>query len=206
MADQPLRALTLWPEWAWAITHLDKRVENRTWWHGLPAGTRIAIHAGKHVGGRPGPRAAGEAMDLVCGMAWEAGWDSDWNAVGSTVRTNFEKGDRSVTCWSHKIPTSAIVAVVELGARGARPHNGWTVPGDEHWWLDEVVVLRQPVPCSGAQGLWTVPEEVAAAVLAQVPRPTPFDAMPGGGVCRCLNDASPVLCDDCPRGESGRPL
>lgn len=29
-------------------------------------------------------------------------------------------------------------------------------------------------------------------------RRTLFDAMPGGGVCRCLNDASSVVCDGCP--------
>ena len=43
-----MKALTLTPEWAWAVTALDKRVENRTW---RPPermiGQRIAIHAGK---------------------------------------------------------------------------------------------------------------------------------------------------------------
>lgn len=29
-------------------------------------------------------------------------------------------------------------------------------------------------------------------------RRTLFDAMPGGGVCRCLNEASSVVCADCP--------
>ena len=51
MAD--LRALTLWPEWAWAIHHLDKRVENRGW--PIPAGEWFALHAGKSPTG-PGAR------------------------------------------------------------------------------------------------------------------------------------------------------
>lgn len=29
-------------------------------------------------------------------------------------------------------------------------------------------------------------------------RPTAFDAQPGGGVCRCLNPDSPLVCEDCP--------
>lgn len=43
-----MRAITLWQPWAWAITHADKRVENRTW--SPPEsliGEQIAIHAGK---------------------------------------------------------------------------------------------------------------------------------------------------------------
>lgn len=26
-----MKALTVWPEWAWAIVHAGKNVENRTW-------------------------------------------------------------------------------------------------------------------------------------------------------------------------------
>ena len=49
----PLLALTLWPEWAYAITHLGKDVENRDW-ERLPTwltGRYLAIHAGAHIGG-----------------------------------------------------------------------------------------------------------------------------------------------------------
>ena len=44
---KPMKALTLWRPWAWALFH-GKDVENRTW--SPPAsmiGQRIAIHAGK---------------------------------------------------------------------------------------------------------------------------------------------------------------
>lgn len=44
---QVLKAITLHRPWAWAITHLDKRVENRTWKCPLPGGSLFAIHAGK---------------------------------------------------------------------------------------------------------------------------------------------------------------
>ena len=44
---QVLKAVTLHRPWAWAITHLDKRVENRSWKCPLPGGSLFAIHAGK---------------------------------------------------------------------------------------------------------------------------------------------------------------
>ena len=47
----PDLALTLHPEWAWAICHAFKRVENRSWHPGkrLPVGSRLAIHAGRTI-------------------------------------------------------------------------------------------------------------------------------------------------------------
>lgn len=44
----------------------------------------------------------------------------------------------------------------------------------------------------------TIEDALAALGSVRVERrTTKFDAMPGGGVCRCLNDASPVVCDGC---------
>ena len=48
-------ALTLYPEFAWGVTALDKRVENR---HVAPmrlVGKYLLIHAGKLIGGKSGP-------------------------------------------------------------------------------------------------------------------------------------------------------
>lgn len=43
-----MKALTLLKPWSWCITHLDKRIENRTWKPPQAIiGARIAIHAGK---------------------------------------------------------------------------------------------------------------------------------------------------------------
>lgn len=43
-----MKGLTLLRPWPYAITHLGKRVENRTWQpHGAMIGQRIAVHAGK---------------------------------------------------------------------------------------------------------------------------------------------------------------
>ena len=53
-----MQAITLWPEWSWAILNLGKDVENRCW--PLPPkliGVALALHAGRNVGGQPGARA-----------------------------------------------------------------------------------------------------------------------------------------------------
>ena len=36
--------------------------------------------------------------------------------------------------------------------------------------LTDVIALPEPVPCRGAQGLWTLPADVESAVLAQIAR------------------------------------
>jgi hypothetical protein len=43
----PLLAITLHRPWGFAIAHLTKRVENRTWECRLPIGSYLAIHNGK---------------------------------------------------------------------------------------------------------------------------------------------------------------
>ena len=44
---QPLKAITLHRPWAYAITHLGKDIENRSWACPLATGSVIAIHAGQ---------------------------------------------------------------------------------------------------------------------------------------------------------------
>ena len=51
----------------------------------------------------------------------------------------------------------------------------WAVPGMEQWRFGRVFALPEPVPCKGAQGLWRVPDDVAARVRAQW---TPFALAP----------------------------
>lgn len=131
-------ALTLWPEWAWAICHAGKRVENRAWHPGkrLPVGSRLAIHAGKHIGGRPGQTARDEGLDALFDMGFGSlsfGWEPE-----------------VVAC-----PRSAIVAVATVEGFDQEQRTQWDVPGCWHWRLSGVLVLAEPVACRGAQGLWT---------------------------------------------------
>lgn len=147
-----MKALTLWRPWPAAIIHSTKRVENRTW---APPrwllGKDFALHAGKTVDD-------GTVEDLID----EAGVSPDL------------------------LPGPlGIVAVVRLagyvselnGTRictGISPERAREIVGSEWycgpvgWVLDNIRPLATPVPCRGAQGLWTLPADVERAVMAQV--------------------------------------
>jgi len=131
-------ALTLLNPWAHLVAHHGKRVENRTW---MPPELldRFLIHAGK-------------------------GWDN--GPIGNEWRDSTER-----------ITASAIVAVARLahGCNSSRWSDTlrcgcgiWAMAGQCHWVLNEVIVLPEPVPCSGRQGLWRPSPDVAAAVAAQL--------------------------------------
>ena len=162
----PLRALTLWPEWAWAIHHLDKRVENRTWC--IPKGEWFALHAGKSVGGRPGLEAACDADVSVRFMARAAGWSVTYTAGNiKTSRAMFQKEGQRIDWNVLESPTSTILGLFRVTRHdqpGRGDLDGWRVP-DLVGNVFEYRPLPTPVPCKGAQGLWTVPEDVAAVVL-----------------------------------------
>lgn len=169
-----LRALTLWPEWAWAICHLDKRIENRSWSPtrvGLKAGDWFAIHAGKYIGGRRGRPATIGGLAAVGEMAANAGWRPHlFGRALMCTRLGAAPSSEDPTLIPTFCPSSAVVAVVRLGSYGpglALDTSGWAVPGSWRWHLNEVCVLPRPVPCGGHQGLWTMPPDVLAAVSAQ---------------------------------------
>ena len=152
------KALTLWPEWAWAICYLDKLVENRGW---APPesliGQRIAIHAGAHIGGRKGKFARAEGVEAVLTTAVHAGWEiSEQFVRGHDIFVEMRKGAPLVEFNPGKITTGAIVAHARLAqVREGDPdeHSGWYF-GPCGWRIEDVVVLAEPIPMSGAQGLW----------------------------------------------------
>ncbi len=168
-------ALTLHPEWAYAVAVLGKRLENRTW---PPPdrliGKRLAIHGGAAVGGRShgkGPKVSmyhAEAIQDMFAMARKAGADL---AHPITFRDICERGQ-------------GIIAVVKVTGYIEGPSDApWYIgpeTTDDHgnavpnygWQFADVQVLPVPVKCKGAQGLWTLPLDVLAAVrsqLAEVP-------------------------------------
>ena len=154
--DGILRAITLWPEWVWAIHHLDKRIENRSW--EIPRGEWFGLHAGKHVGGRKGGPATIEGWEGVRAMAAAAGWTP---ATGTWRYFDFKKGDRSVS----RDPTlpleSHIHGLLRVKDYVYRGSAAWFAPGQVGNVFD-YVPLAKPVPCKGEQGLWTVQEDVRA--------------------------------------------
>lgn len=146
-------SLTIKPPWSWAITHSTKRVENRTWQR--PFRGTIAIHAGK-------------------------GWDED-GQDSALVRLSWRDAGhdlRALTPNNSRIALGAVVAVADLvdicGKAVAVPAPNfcgcgpWAARGQYHWRLANVRPLAEPVPCRGFQQLWTLPDDVEAAVLAQL--------------------------------------
>ena len=126
--------LTLWPEWAHAITHLGKRVENRGWKRDSMIGEDLAIHAGAKIGGH---RGVSEGLLEV-----------EWMAPATErFRSVLREAD---------IVTSAIVAVVRVKDIVQDPGLPWAAAGQWNWVLDNVRVLKKPIPCSGKQGIWKI--------------------------------------------------
>ncbi|KAB7833551.1 ASCH domain-containing protein [Streptomyces mobaraensis] len=128
-----MRALTIRQPWAAAITHADKRVENRTW------GTRyrgpLLIHAAKTVNTsalRHDPLAA-----VVRGLQLDLG---------------------------------AVVAVAQVV--DCHEPDGectpWSMTGQHHLVLDDVTALAEPVPWTGALGLWVPPPGLLERVRVQL--------------------------------------
>lgn len=143
----PLYALTIYPEWIYAILHLGKDVELRTWRPGRRhVGTRLVLHAGAYVGGS-GPRAEGRAnvrwflrrVHEITGASPPIGW--------STVAQDLR---------------GRLAAVATLGEPTLSSPSPWSDPDGAVWaWplLDVRPIVDGPV-MRGGQGLWPIPASV----------------------------------------------
>ncbi len=146
-----MKALTLWPEWAWAVTHLGKDVENRSWV--IPPGL-YALHAGVRFNGhglKIKDRKAGRESVIQTMRKW-------------CLPYLFEKAANTDP---NTIVSGAIVGVIRVtrhtDCRGWCPqngHTGWAAPGQIANHIELVSVLPTPIPCKGALGLWTVPDNI----------------------------------------------
>lgn len=165
-----IRALTLWPEWAWAIHHLDKRVENRAW--ALPAGEWFALHAGKNIGGRAGPGAERRGVAVIREMGRRAGWTLIYDLWSFSFAV--DPAARAFNLTAAAVERSAILGLFRITRTdppGRGDLTGWRAP-DQVGNVFEYVPLSAPIPCRGAQGLWTVPDGVAEALAPVVDRLT----------------------------------
>ncbi|MFD6149422.1 hypothetical protein [Streptomyces sp. NPDC060243] len=137
-----MRALTIRQPWAGAITHLDKRVENRSW--KLPAkhhGARILIHAAA----------------------------TTYAALGRIHILNLT-GDEPENQWPDD--RGAIIAAATLTGCHWSSDDGtccgpWGFENAYHWTLTDVIALPEPVPAKGALGFWTPSPDALAAVTPQ---------------------------------------
>ena len=125
-----MKALTLIQPWAWAIVHLGKRVENRSWSPPRSLiGQRIALHAGKKYDAE----------------------DARWLAA------NFEFEE--IDCEHGVIvATARIERVVTTPEQLPEDQRVWFF-GPFGWLLADVRPLES-ISCRGAQGLWDVPQEL----------------------------------------------
>lgn len=131
-----LRALTLWQPMAWAISDYTKRVENRPWkpWKGI---REIAIHAG---------------------LTYHA---PHAEQIADAFGVEVPKRDA--------VPQGAIVAVALVAGYICEEDEGAPELTDPwfsgpYGWLLENVRKLSPVPCRGAQGLWSVPPAIETQI------------------------------------------
>lgn len=183
-----LKALTIWPEWAWAIRWLGKDVENRTW-HPPKSiiGKRIALHAGKGVGRRFAPNVKGALpyYDVMANVAKKAGfsfemisgdtsglrkmpyvgiaWFADRDIVVNGVE--YSKSDLVKEMYFDSVLTSVIFATARIestsvyGRFSGEKRSPWAAYGQFTWVLNDLNILRNPVPCAGKQRVWTIPKD-----------------------------------------------
>jgi|GEM_PF-4111849 len=178
----PMRALTIWPEWLFAIQHLGKRVENRTWTQKGVVGERIVLHAGVNIGGRPGKRAAESGLLALGGMAVLNGWswmlddELKYMSFGGTGDGRYPVDmviDSSSGVSGKKIAKGAFVgtAVVSKITKSDiwGGYSGFTVPpwgadGQYHWHLDGLRFFKDPIPAKGKQKLWRLADDQVLAI------------------------------------------
>lgn len=144
-----MKAITLWPEWAYAIWKLGKDGENRTWrlWDSL-IGQPVAIHAGvKPVHAVPGSQRWAE----LCAF------NDTLIAVGSSGTASFADPLRA-----------HIVSIVVFGEPTQSSRSKWAANDGQWFWpVVKHNPLRKPVKCKGAQGMWDVPAAVVEVMRAQ---------------------------------------
>lgn len=158
-----MKAITIWPEWVFAMMHLGKRVENRSWPTRKHLGDTICIHAGKSIGGVEGHRAARRGIRALLRVAEDAGHtraqlDQDWD-LGAWIRPGL------LDYRNHPdMPRSAIVGIARIAnVRAAVPGAPWET-GPYCWELEEVHRFAEPIPAPGKQGIWTLSDDQHNAV------------------------------------------
>ncbi len=142
-----MRCLSIMQPWLGAIVLGDKRVENRSW--AAPQwiiGETIALHASKRF---------------------------DWGA-------EFPPGRNLMWYAPEDLPLGAVTGIATVTGCHLSPDFGgtcgatrplcspWAARDSYHWLLSDVRALPEPVSCRGMLGLWRLPDDVDAAVRAQL--------------------------------------
>lgn len=137
-----MRAITLIQPWPFAIAHLGKDIENRSW--KPPAhviGTRIAIHAGQKIDR--------EALAMISLLAGVRGVPLGGLGHGA-------------------ITSVATVAGYSAPGFVDPKQSKWRQLECFGWHLENVIALPEPVAATGALGLWTLTADQENAVTVQM--------------------------------------
>jgi len=161
-----MRALTIWQPWASLIAVGAKMIETRSWATNYRG--EVAIHAAKHS---PGVSFDDDVARRVI------------DALGANLNLSYVEG--AILATAHLVVCERIKPMPTDGPK----HNdspgvlledehsyGWVceytdeyafgdyTPGRFAWIMRCITALKEPIPCTGAQGLWTVPEELAQRI------------------------------------------
>lgn len=170
------RAITLWPEWAYAVLHLKKDVENRPW---TIAPGVYALHAGVAIGGR---RSASARRDGIAALRATVARVFTGNA------SPLDEMDDAALISRVEALCGAVVGVVEVMPTDPDPPGNKWRPSWSLWTSDHAIdpgarseyehkptianpielrhVAAAPIPCRGQLGLWRLPTEIASVVTA----------------------------------------
>lgn len=155
-------ALTIHPEWVWAILRLGKRVENRTWDAPGLVGKWLAIHGGGAIGGRPIPKRGPSEFHRACIQSV-----ATMAARGSGIVLS--AGELQAAPAHILQEARGIVAICQVAGFVRGEDAGWYIGAPSiGWQLRRVIRLPQPIACPGQQGLWKLSPEIVAAIRLQL--------------------------------------
>ena len=153
------RAISIRQPWAWAITDLDKRVENRTRKYAYRG--ELFLHASATL-------CASGGVDYLRELLSEPE-TARLGAVEDLPRGAIVGVCTFVRCQETFLVNESPVIPSASGGSRTRPDQArWAEAGA--WWLvlDNVRKLPEPVPCRGMLGLWPVPVDVERRVREQL--------------------------------------
>lgn len=167
-----MEAVTIRPEWAWAIRYAGCRVIGKDFYPEGLEGRRIALSVGGHVGGHAGKPSAfaglqevAHAADLYrVQMHLVPFWDHEQEPC-LAVRRAFDAAGTVIR--AADLLTNVVFGTAEIARPLSFREFAWAVPGRHHWFLRDVRFLVAPVECPGKPGVWPVAEHVVGQVMQQ---------------------------------------
>lgn len=141
-----MRAISLKQPWLYAITHLGKRIENRTW---RPPAFMISRRIALHASGRKDQR------------EWVAAEKIHGSEIPQILPFGAIVATAVITDWFTKESQTKEMWWPEQEKWFFGPHG---------WVFDAVHVLDEPLPCKGKLGLWRIPDDIEGQIKYQLMR------------------------------------